>query len=232
MHHFAALIGYGAGAVNPYLALETMNDLCDPRRSRPGPSTTRRRRRTTSRRCTRACSRSCPRWASRTLQSYRGAQIFEAVGLNQEFVDQYFTWTPSRIGGIGIEEIEAETRARHTLRLPGAQHRRQPRPAVPAATTSGVATASTTCTTRTRSRCCSTPRAATASRRFQQFTEPDRRREPPALHDPRPARVQARQPDPDRRGRAGRRRSSGASPPAPRPSARSAARRTRRWRSP
>ena len=50
-----------------------------------------------------------------TLQGYRGAQVFEAVGLRQEMVDRYFTWTPSRIGGIGIGEIEFESRRRHTL---------------------------------------------------------------------------------------------------------------------
>ncbi|CAI8008007.1 Ferredoxin-dependent glutamate synthase 1 [Geodia barretti] len=48
-----------------------------------------------------------------TIESYRGAQIFEAVGLNSEFIDQYFAWTPSRIGGIGIHEIELESRKRH-----------------------------------------------------------------------------------------------------------------------
>ena len=48
-----------------------------------------------------------------TIESYRGAQIFEAVGLNEEFIDKYFAWTPSRIGGIGIQEIELESRRRH-----------------------------------------------------------------------------------------------------------------------
>ena len=50
-----------------------------------------------------------------TIQSYRGAQIFEAVGLNQDLVDRYFTWTPSRIGGIGLDEIEEESRQRHAF---------------------------------------------------------------------------------------------------------------------
>ena len=53
-----------------------------------------------------------------TLQSYRGAQIFEAVGLAQDFVDQYFTWTPSRIGGVGVDDIERETLARHAYAYP------------------------------------------------------------------------------------------------------------------
>ena len=53
-----------------------------------------------------------------TLQSYRGAQIFEAIGLNAEFVDTYFTNTPSRISGIGIDEIAAEVAARHRRAFP------------------------------------------------------------------------------------------------------------------
>ena len=53
-----------------------------------------------------------------TIQSYRGAQIFEAIGLNQEFIDKYFTWTPSRIGGIGIDVIADEVKARHHHAFP------------------------------------------------------------------------------------------------------------------
>ena len=53
-----------------------------------------------------------------TLQSYRGAQIFEAVGLEKDFVDRYFTWTASRIGGVGIDAIAEEVRARHELAFP------------------------------------------------------------------------------------------------------------------
>src|SRR5436189_213397 len=53
-----------------------------------------------------------------TLQSYCGAQIFEAVGLDQAFVDKYFTWTASRIGGVGIEVIASEVGARHQLAYP------------------------------------------------------------------------------------------------------------------
>ena len=53
-----------------------------------------------------------------TIQSYCGAQIFEAVGLNQEFVDNYFTWTPSRVEGIGLEEIAHEAQQQHARAFP------------------------------------------------------------------------------------------------------------------
>src|SRR5207245_2700924 len=53
-----------------------------------------------------------------TAQSYCGAQIFEAVGLNQEFIDKYFTWTPSRVGGIGIDVVAQELKARHERAFP------------------------------------------------------------------------------------------------------------------
>ena len=53
-----------------------------------------------------------------TVQSYRGAQVFEAIGLNKDFVDQYFTWTASRIGGIGLEEVAEEMSIRHHNAFP------------------------------------------------------------------------------------------------------------------
>ncbi|HLG11854.1 MAG TPA: glutamate synthase central domain-containing protein, partial [Dehalococcoidia bacterium] len=117
VHHFAALIGYGAGAVNPYLALETINDLCNR-----GVMQRQVDYKTAEKNYVKALHKGVLKVMSKmgisTLQSYRGAQIFEAVGLNQEFIDQYFTWTPSRISGIGITEVEAETRARHTYAYP------------------------------------------------------------------------------------------------------------------
>jgi glutamate synthase domain-containing protein 2/glutamate synthase domain-containing protein 1/glutamate synthase domain-containing protein 3 len=117
VHHMAVLIGYGAGAVNPYLAFETLNDMC-----RRGMMTKPIDYHTAEKNYVKALHKGVLKVMSKmgisTLQSYRGAQIFEAVGLKQDFVDAYFTWTPSRIGGIGIEEIEAETRARHEYAYP------------------------------------------------------------------------------------------------------------------
>jgi glutamate synthase domain-containing protein 2/glutamate synthase domain-containing protein 1/glutamate synthase domain-containing protein 3 len=117
VHHFAALIGYGAGAVNPYLALETLNDLCS-RDLMTRPVDYKTAEKNYIKALHKGVLKVMSKMGISTLQSYRGAQIFEAVGLNQEFVDQYFTWTPSRIGGIGISELEAETRARHRHAFP------------------------------------------------------------------------------------------------------------------
>ena len=117
VHHFALLIGYGAGAVNPYLALETLNEVC-----RKGTMLKPIDYKTAEKNYIKALHKGALKVMSKmgisTLQSYRGAQIFEAVGLKQEFVDKYFAWTPSRIGGIGVDEIETETRNRHYAGYP------------------------------------------------------------------------------------------------------------------
>jgi glutamate synthase domain-containing protein 2/glutamate synthase domain-containing protein 1/glutamate synthase domain-containing protein 3 len=117
VHHFAVLIGYGAGAVNPYLALETLNDLC-----RRGAMSRAIDYKTAEKNYIKALHKGVLKVMSKmgisTLQSYRGAQIFEAVGLEQGFIDRYFAWTPSRIGGVGMREVEAETRARHLHAYP------------------------------------------------------------------------------------------------------------------
>ena len=117
VHHMAILIGYGAGAINPYLALETLEDLCGR-----GLMTQDVDFHTVEKNYVKALHKGVLKVMSKmgisTLQSYRGAQIFEAVGLVQEFVDQYFTWTPSRIGGVGVNDIERETLARHAYAYP------------------------------------------------------------------------------------------------------------------
>ena len=111
VHHFALLIGYGAGAINPYLAYETVVQLVrNEFLHHTDPATALEHYR-------KAIGKSLLKIASKmgisTLQSYRGAQIFEAVGLNREIVDRYFSWTPSRIEGIGLEGIAAEAELRH-----------------------------------------------------------------------------------------------------------------------
>jgi glutamate synthase domain-containing protein 2/glutamate synthase domain-containing protein 1/glutamate synthase domain-containing protein 3 len=109
--HFALLIGYGAGAVNPYLAYSTLAWMIDER------MVVGLDHETAIKNYIKAIGKGLLKVASKmgisTLQSYRGAQIFEAVGLNQEFVERYFTGTASRIGGVGLEVIERETAARH-----------------------------------------------------------------------------------------------------------------------
>ena len=115
--HFALLIGYGASAVNPYLSFETIANMVNE-----GRFLTPIDCETAEKNYIKAIHKGVLKVMSKmgisTIQSYRGAQIFEAVGLNGDLIDRYFTWTPSRIGGIGLEEIEEECRQRHTLAYP------------------------------------------------------------------------------------------------------------------
>ncbi len=117
VHHCALLVGYGAGAVNPYLAFETFDDMI---RQGMLPGLTHAK---AVRNYIKALNKGILKVMSKmgisTLQSYCGAQIFEAIGLNKAFVDRYFTWTPSRIEGIGIEIISEEVQRRHALAYPG-----------------------------------------------------------------------------------------------------------------
>ena len=112
VHHFALLIGYGAGAINPYLALETVQGMSESGQlNGHGPDYARKN-------FIKANEKGVLKVMSKmgisTVQSYRGAQIFEAVGLDQDLVDEYFTWTPSRVGGIGLEAVERESLQRHS----------------------------------------------------------------------------------------------------------------------
>ena len=116
VHHMALLLGYGAGAINPYLAFETLEDLILD--GELGDIDVTSAVRHYIRACTKGVLKVMSKMGISTLQSYRGAQIFEAVGLNREFVDRYFTWTPSRLGGIGIETVAAEVIRRHGLAYP------------------------------------------------------------------------------------------------------------------
>jgi len=106
--HYALLIGYGAGAVNPYLVYATLDDL----NSRGAFGSNGSRVDDYQQNYLKAAQKGLLKIISKmgisTIQSYRGAQIFEAVGLSQGLVDQYFTWTPTRIGGIGLEVIESD----------------------------------------------------------------------------------------------------------------------------
>jgi glutamate synthase domain-containing protein 2 len=109
--HFCLLIGYGAGAVNPYLAFATMAGMIRDGRLRDIDQDT------AVHNFIKAIGKSITKVASKmgisTTQSYRGAQIFEAIGLAKDVIDKYFSWTPSRIGGVGLEAIARETAIRH-----------------------------------------------------------------------------------------------------------------------
>ncbi|CAM2977643.1 glutamate synthase large subunit [Paenibacillus sediminis] len=111
VHHFALLLGYGVSAVNPYLAFETLDDMIQQGMLR-GISHEKAVK-NFIKAATKGVVKILSKMGISTIQSYRGAQIFEAVGLREQFVDQYFTWTPSRIGGIGLEEVAVETLAHH-----------------------------------------------------------------------------------------------------------------------
>ena len=107
VHHMALLIGYGAGAVNPYLAFESLDDMI--RQGALQGVTHERAVLNYIRALNKGILKVMSKMGISTVQSYCGAQIFEAIGLAQEFVDRCFTWTASRIGGVGIDVIAEET---------------------------------------------------------------------------------------------------------------------------
>ena len=112
VHHFALLLGYGAGTINPYVAFETLDDMIQQGLIKPEinhAEAVYRYRKAIKKGVVKVMSK----MGISTIQSYRGAQIFEAIGLNQEFVDKYFDKTASRIGGVGLEEIARETLYHH-----------------------------------------------------------------------------------------------------------------------
>lgn len=116
VHHYALLIGYGCGAINPYLAFETLDDMI-----RQGLLVNIDHY-TACKNYLKAAVKGVVKVISKmgisTIQSYWGAQIFEAVGLKKELVDKYFTWTPTRVEGIGIDVVAEEVLARHNRAFP------------------------------------------------------------------------------------------------------------------
>ncbi len=125
VHHFATLIGYGASAINPYLALETLDELAAERRiagaAQNGGAETLDEE-TAAQNYIKAIGKGLLKTISKmgisTIQSYRSAQIFEAVGLERELIDKYFTGTASRIGGIGLQVLAEEALERHSRAYP------------------------------------------------------------------------------------------------------------------
>ncbi len=108
--HFALLIGYGASAVNPYLAIETLEDMTQ--RGRLGVDFNAALK-NYKKSINKGLLKIFSKMGISTLQSYRGAQVFEAIGLNQAMVDQYFTGTASRIEGVGLEVLAREALMKH-----------------------------------------------------------------------------------------------------------------------
>ncbi len=116
VHHVALLIGYGASAVNPYLAMETAEELV--RSGMISSLYPEKAVKNLIKALGKGVLKIMSKMGISVVGSYAGAQAFEAVGLNQAFVDQYFTGTPSLLGGIGMDVIAAESAARHAAAYP------------------------------------------------------------------------------------------------------------------
>ncbi|MBI3920031.1 MAG: glutamate synthase large subunit, partial [Armatimonadetes bacterium] len=117
VHHFSLLLGYGASAINPYVAFESLEEMVRERLLNDGLDCEK-----ALENYIKAIKKGVVKVMSKmgisTLQSYQGAQIFEAIGLSEGFVDRYFTKTPSRIGGIGLEEVAQEVLVHHHRAFP------------------------------------------------------------------------------------------------------------------
>ncbi len=114
--HFALLVGYGASAINPYLALETLEDL-HARGYFPAEYTFQKVLKNYIKAVDKGLLKVLSKMGISTLQSYCGAQIFEAVGLNKSLVERYFTGTSSRIEGVGLEILAREALMRHQFAM-------------------------------------------------------------------------------------------------------------------
>jgi glutamate synthase domain-containing protein 2/glutamate synthase domain-containing protein 1/glutamate synthase domain-containing protein 3 len=117
VHSIAALIGYGAAAVNPYLMLETLGELVELGWLPPGMTSAEAQKRA-AKGVAKGLLKTMSKMGISTMPSYCGAQIFEAVGIGPELIDRHFTGTASRIGGIGIRELGEESIARHARAYP------------------------------------------------------------------------------------------------------------------
>ncbi len=119
VHHFALLIGYGAAAVNPYLAFESVEKMAFERAF--GDITPEEASKNYVKAIQKGLFKVISKMGISTLLSYNGAQIFEAIGLNEEVIERYFTGTSSRIGGVGLEELAREALMRHERAFGGVE---------------------------------------------------------------------------------------------------------------
>jgi len=137
VHHFATLLGYGCTAINPYLAFESIDDLI-AQGMLPGVD-----HKTAVKNYIKATVKGVVKTMAKmgisTVPSYRGAQIFEAVGLHQSLIDKYFTWTPSRIGGTDLHGMPRSCWTGTPRPIPSGWL--PSRPLIPAASTNGARTA-------------------------------------------------------------------------------------------
>jgi glutamate synthase domain-containing protein 2/glutamate synthase domain-containing protein 3 len=125
VHHFATLIAYGASAINPYLLLETLDELAlEGHIARAGsngsgtPLSTEEAAQNLIKALGKGLLKTISKMGISTIQSYCGAQIFEAVGLERGLIDRHFTGTASRIGGVGLDVLATEALERHARAYP------------------------------------------------------------------------------------------------------------------
>jgi glutamate synthase domain-containing protein 2/glutamate synthase domain-containing protein 1/glutamate synthase domain-containing protein 3 len=116
-HHFCMLIGYGAGAINPYLAFETLADL-HKNGMLPTDLTLEQAKKNFIKAANKGILKVASKMGISTVQSYRGAQIFEAIGLSSRVIDKFFTKTASRIAGVDLDVIARESLMRHRHGFP------------------------------------------------------------------------------------------------------------------
>ncbi|WP_084103934.1 glutamate synthase large subunit [Demequina sp. NBRC 110056] len=116
VHHVALLIGYGCAAVNPYLAMETVEDMVQ--RGYLGDITAEKAVRNLIKALGKGVLKIMSKMGISTIASYRGAQVFEAIGLSRELVGRHFVGTPSQIDGVGIDVIAQEVALRHADAYP------------------------------------------------------------------------------------------------------------------
>jgi glutamate synthase domain-containing protein 2/glutamate synthase domain-containing protein 1/glutamate synthase domain-containing protein 3 len=116
VHHFCLLLGYGVQAINPYLVFECLNDMIEEGMLRDIAYYDAVKGYIKA--AVKGVVKVMAKMGISTIKSYCGAQIFEAVGLGRELVDKYFTWTPSRVGGIGLEEIAGEAQQQQARAFP------------------------------------------------------------------------------------------------------------------
>jgi glutamate synthase (NADPH/NADH) large chain len=118
VHHMALLVGFGAGAINPYLAFETIEDIISNDMYMLGSMEPYQAVKNYIKASGKGVLKVMSKMGVSTVASYTGAQIFEAIGLATDLVDEFFTGTVSRLGGIGLEEIAREVASRHATAHP------------------------------------------------------------------------------------------------------------------
>src|SRR6202035_1055301 len=117
IHDMATLIGYGAAAINPYLMFESLEELAE-RSLLPEDLSTEEAAERIVKAIGKGLLKTISKMGISTIQSYCGAQIFEAVGLERELIDKHFTGTASRIGGVGADVLATEALERHARAYP------------------------------------------------------------------------------------------------------------------